>query len=148
MKDTSKVVNLAEIRSKRNDSERRQVKRHFLHEILQFFCVPGGGTMCPVEVLEGSETGCSFRVPHEKAGQIVGAESPAFRIYLSRDSFILVGFRIVKAVDMTENGRKYMRFGCEIDRTYSSYPAYQQLLRFVDSYSELSVKETRQASGA
>lgn len=138
-----KIIRLSDVRSRKRDSERREVERYFLREMIQAFCAfdsPGEPSrLFPIELLEASETGFSFRVPYEMQDKLPGDSK--LRIYFSRDTYLYIGFAIENSAPMVDQGRKFMRYGCSVDQTFSSYPAYQQLIRFVGAYIEMSKRD-------
>jgi hypothetical protein len=40
-----------------------------------------------------------------------------------------------------ENGARYTRFGCAIDKSRTNHVAYQQFVRFLKSYAEFAQKD-------
>ncbi|MCM2324735.1 MAG: hypothetical protein NDJ90_15860 [Oligoflexia bacterium] len=99
--------------------------------------------MCPIEFIDVSETGCSFQVPFDpdRPWPTEAKEIP-IRIYFSQDTFLEIRVKIQNANPSIENNRRYVRFGCSIDQSVSSYQAYLQFVKFLRMYAEHSHKDT------
>ena len=143
---TKKVVQLSDVRAQKTDQERRKIERYFLKDVFQMFCVLNE-KLSPIELIEAGEGGFSFRVPFHPEQKILTVEQElAIRVYLSRDTFLPLGIKIMSAIALAEEGQKYMRYGCSLDSAFSSYPAYQQLMKFIEAYSITCRKDKEKSS--
>jgi hypothetical protein len=136
------VVDFNEARAQKLEEKRRKTERIFFKQLLGVYSVVGTHTMCPIELVDVSEDGCSFQIPFnpEKPWPKDLAEIP-IRVYFSQDSYLEVIVQIQNARPSIENGTRYTRFGCTVDKTIAAYPAYQQFVRFLKLYSEHSHKD-------
>jgi hypothetical protein len=140
------VIHMSDARARRSKENRRKFERFFLRDMMQFFCVVDSQVL-PIELLDVSEAGCSFRVPLEKKLEGVQEGGPlSIRIYLSRDTYLLLGLQVSSIVPMTENGRTFKRYGCSLDQSFGSYQAYQQMIHFIDTYSRVCSREREKNS--
>lgn len=135
------VINLSKVRESRRTDERRRVRRTMLKDFVQtFFTHHQGDKLFPVELIDASAEGCSFKVRYdadmETNDRFQGPLS--LRLYLSRDTYIVVGVDVINSTPLVEDGGKYVRFGCRVDRSFSSYTAYRQLLQFIDALGAVS----------
>jgi hypothetical protein len=58
------------------------------------------------------------------------------RLYFSQDSYLEIFVQIQNSRPAIENHNRYLRLGCSIDRTVSSFPAYQAFVRFLKQFAE------------
>ncbi|MCM2279701.1 MAG: PilZ domain-containing protein [Oligoflexia bacterium] len=145
----TRIVSLTEARAKRVAKERRDFERFFLGEMTQVFCVTETGDLFPIEIVELSQAGCSFRVPFESADKVNLDNTGRFvqlRFYMSRDTYLPVAVKVTNTNPMLEQGFKYVRFGCGVEKELSSYQAYRQLVLFMDAFAKASRRESRKAA--
>ncbi len=141
------VVDFGEARAQRLDEKRRKTERIFFQHLLGVYSVTGNAQMRPIELIEVSEDGCSFQVPFDaaKPWPADSRELP-IRLYFSQDTYIPVMLNVVNSRPSIENGTRYVRYGCTVDKSMSSYPAYQQFVKFLALYSEHAHKDKGEVS--
>jgi hypothetical protein len=144
---TQQVVDFGEVRAQKLDQKRRKTERIFFKHLLSVYCVVGASKMRPVEFLEVSEEGCSFQVPFDSNNPwpVDDGELP-IRMYFSQDTYIPVRLSIQHSRPMIENGQRYVRFGCTVDKTASAYPSYVAFVNFLKMYSEHAMKDKGEVS--
>ncbi len=139
---TKQVVDFSEARAQKLDEKRRKTERIFFKHLMGVYCVTGSTQMRPIELIEVSEEGCSFQVPFDAKNPWPSDDGEIpLRLYFSQDTYILVHVRIKNAGACIDNGSRYMRYGCVVNDAMSSYPAYQQFVRFLKTYSEHAHKD-------
>jgi hypothetical protein len=138
------VVDFGEARAQKLDEKRRKTERIFFQKLLSVYTVVDQGKMLPIDMIEVSEEGCSFQVPFDPnhPWPKTALENIAIRLYFSQDTYIPVHLKIQNSRPYIENGARFVRFGCSVDQTLSSYPAYQQFVRFLKMYSEHAHKDS------
>jgi hypothetical protein len=137
------VIDFTEMRAQKMEEKRRKTERIFFKHLLSVYSVVGDGKqMAPVEIIDISEDGCSFQVPFnpDKPWPTTSTEIP-LRLYFSQDTYLEIIAKVVNSKPSIENGARYTRYGCQIDKTISSYAAYQQFVKFMKLYSEHSHKD-------
>ena len=136
------VVDFNEARAQKLEEKRRKTERIFFKNLLSVYTVMSGSAMCPIEVIDVSEQGCSFQVPFnpDKPWPTSMDEIP-IRLYFSQDTYLEVLTKIENSRPCIENGSRYTRYGCSIDQTMTAYPAYQGFVRFLKQYSEHAHKD-------
>lgn len=139
-----KLVDFNEIRAQKIDEKRRKTERIFFKHLLGVYCVTGSSQMRPIELIDISEDGCSFQVPFDGNRPWPNdlAQEIPIRMYFSQDTYLLVHFRIENSRPCIDNGSRYIRYGCSVDKELTNYPAYQQFVRFLKLYSEHAHKDT------
>lgn len=131
------VVDFNEARAQKMDEKRRKTERIFFQHLLGVYSVTGNSQMRPIELIEVSEDGCSFQVPFDSAKPWPNdSKEIPLRLYFSQDTYLSIAVKIENSRPAIDNGARYMRYGCSLDKTISSYPAYQQFVRFLKLYSE------------
>ena len=139
------VVDFNEARAQKMDEKRRQTERIFFKQMLGVYCVTeeqNGSQLRSIEPIDVSEEGLSFQVPHEsKNPWPKDAENLSLRLYFSQDTYLPIRLKIVNSRAYIENGTRYVRYGCAIDSTAASYPAYRNLVGFMKAYAEHARKD-------
>lgn len=146
------IVDFISVRAQRSMDNRRTFERFFMQHLVDVYCeINGSKEMLPVEMVEVSETGCSFRVraekteilPRDTTGKILPIQ---LRLYFSKDSYLRIGMTVVNATrDIAASGRT-MRFGCRVDETFASTEAYRQFARFMQLFANHAARDTKHAS--
>jgi hypothetical protein len=148
----SKVIDLSTIRAQRNNDNRRTVERFFLQHMIDAYCEVGGGhQQLPIEIVEVSENGCSFRISPDKAKTLPrdgkGAIAPiAARLYFSRDSYLRIGLHVVNSTPEITSGGNTLRFGCRVDEAFASTEAYRQFVLFMEQFAKHCSRDSKQVS--
>jgi hypothetical protein len=141
---TKRVIDFNEVRAQKLEEKRRKTERVFFKSLLSVYSLVGDTKMLPIELIDVSEEGLSFQIPHDpenKWPKDADEEIP-LRLYFSQDTFLEIRAKIQNSRPSIESNARYTRFGCSIDQKTASYPAYQQFVRFMKSYAEQSKKDT------
>ena len=141
--DESQVIDFSEARAQRMDEKRRKTERIFFKHLMGIYCVSESTELKQVEVMDVSEDGMSFQIPFTAQDPWPrNATEIPIRLYFSQDTYLPIVLNIQNSRPYIENGVKYLRFGCAIDKTISSYEAYAQFVRFLGAYSQHAHKDT------
>jgi hypothetical protein len=142
MSTRDQVVDFTEARAHAMEEKRRKTERIFFKHLLSVYCVTGSDQMRPIELIDVSEDGCSFLVPFnaERPWPASSGELP-IRFYFSQDTYLVVNMKIVNSRPCIDQGARFVRYGCAVDKDMSSYPAYQQFVKFLRLYSEHAHKD-------
>lgn len=148
----SKVIDFSSARAQRNLDNRRHFERFFLQHMIDVHLETEGNQKTPIEIVEVSETGCSFRLSTEKAKTLprdtAGELLPLHvRFYFSRESYLRVGFFAVNSTRDIGAGGNSVRFGCKVDESFASTEAYRQFARFMEQLAKHALRDARQVSG-
>jgi hypothetical protein len=124
------------------DEKRRKAERIFFKHLLSVYCVTGNDQMKQIEIIEVSEDGCSFQVPYDPRNPWpTTATDLPIRLYFSQDTYIPILLNVHNSKPSIDDGVRYVRFGCSVDKAMSSYPAYEQFVKFLKAYSEHAHKD-------
>jgi hypothetical protein len=136
------VVDFHQIREKKLEEKRRNTERIFFKNLLSVYSVTGHSQMRPIELIDVSEEGCSFQIPHDPENLWPkNASALPVRMYFSQDTYLEIFVTIQHSRDSIESNMRFVRFGCTVDKGTQSYPAYQQFVRFLKLYSEHAHKD-------
>lgn len=134
---SKQVVDFNEARAQKLDAKRRATERIFFKQLLGVYSITANEQMRPIELIEVSEDGCSFQVAFDPTRPWPkNLENLPVRLYFSQDTYLPIHLKIQNSRSCIEEGTSYIRFGCTVDKSLSSYPAYQQFVRFLKLYSE------------
>jgi hypothetical protein len=139
-----RVVDFNEVREQRLAEKKRQNERILFKNLLSVYTMVGQSEMLPVELVDVSEDGCSFHIPFDPENRKIwpnDIQEFPLRLYFSQDTFLEVIAKIHYSRSAIENNQRYTRYGCSIDTTVKSYPAYQAFVRFLKFYSEHAHKD-------
>jgi len=131
------VVNFNEAREERLNEKRRKTERIFFKQLLGIYSVSSGENMKPIEFVDISEDGCSFQVAFNPTNQwsVAIDDDLLLRMYFSHESYLPVQVKIRNSRSVITDGVRYTRYGCNIDKSFSSYEAFKQFVKFLKVYS-------------
>lgn len=134
-----RVVDFQEIREKKLEEKRRKNERVFFKNMLGIYSVMENEKIRPIEIIDLSEDGLSFQVPFSPEDPWPkDLKSVPIRFYFSQDSYLPLVLEIKNSRPCISEGSRYIRYGCKIDQTVSTFEAFQQFVRFLKLYSEHS----------
>jgi hypothetical protein len=132
----NRVVDFNEAREKRLEQKRRRTERILFRNLVSVYSITENSKPFPVDLIEVSEAGCSFQVLADAptSGLVKRDEIP-LRIYFSQDTYLEIFVKIMNSRPSIEKNRRYVRYGCEIDKNVKSYAAYQLFVQFLKQYA-------------
>jgi hypothetical protein len=131
------VIDFTEVRAQKLEEKRRKTERIFFKHLLSVYSVVGDSNMCPIELIDVSEDGCSFQVPYDPTRPWpADSKDVPLRLYFSQDTYLEIRCRIQNSRPSIENNTRYVRYGCAIDTSTAAHAAYSQFVRFLRAYSE------------
>ncbi len=136
--NTGDVVDFNRVREKKLEEKRQNAERIFFKQILGVYCVVAGQKVHEVAIVDVSSDGISFRVPfNERNPWPTDLDKDLqLRLYFTQDTYLPVIARIQNTAQLIDEGVRYHRYGCSIDKTVSSYPAYRSFVDFLKMYAE------------
>jgi hypothetical protein len=142
------VIDIQQVREKRTREKKRRAERIFFKNLLSVYSVTDSQKLIPIELIEVSEDGCSFQVEHQSENPWPKqSDEIPIRFYFSSDTYLEVAVKIANSSPSIDQSVRMVRFGCLIDQSLRSYPAYQQFVRFLRMYAEHSCQEVGSQSG-
>lgn len=138
----TKVIDFVKKRSENVEQKRRQFERMVFQNFLGAYSVlDDKGSIFPITLVDISQDGCSFQVPWRpgKDSKIQRDTEFVMRMYFTKGSYIpvVVNVRHGKEVIM-DDGMTYMQYGCEFDKSHSSFEAMQSFIDFMDKFAKHS----------
>ena len=144
-----KILDFTAAKEHRTEENRRSVERYFMQHLVDVFCEIDGKEPLPIELVEISESGCSFRLVTEKVKILPKNSKGEFlpittRVYFSKQSYLKVGFNIISSTADIGGGVQMTRFGCKVDEAFASSAVYSQFARFMESFAAHCCRDTKQ----
>jgi len=138
----SGVVDFNEAREQKLQEKRRKTERIFFKQLISVYSVVSDTKMLAIDIIDLSEDGCSFQIPYDPESRWPrDMKDIPIRLYFSQDTYLEIRARIQNSSPCIDRNTRYTRFGCSVDTTLKSYPAYQQFVRFLKQYSEHAHKD-------
>jgi hypothetical protein len=140
---SGELVDFGKAREQKIEDKRRKTERVFFRNLLGVYCVTAPDAMAGVELVDVSEDGVAFQVRFDAKNPWPRdmAELP-LRLYFTEESYLEIGVRIQNSRQTIEAGTRMVRYGCTVDKEWSSYEAYLQFVRFLKSYAEHNHRDT------
>lgn len=140
---TVQVIDFNRARAERLEEKRQSTQRIFFSQILGIYCVLGDERMKPIEIVDVSEDGIAFRVPFNASNPWPREKGPIpVRFYFSSESYLPVIVTVVNSRPVIDQGTRYIRYGCSVDKTVTSYEAFRQFVCFLREYSVHAHQDT------
>ena len=141
-REEHEVVDFNAAREQRLEEKRRRTERIFFKNVLGIYCVTENDNARQLEFVDMSEDGCAFQIPFDANDPWPRdmTEIPV-RIYMSQDTYIPLYLNVKNSRSCIDDGERYVRFGCEVDKTVSSYSAYLSFVSFLTAYSTHAHKD-------
>ncbi|MBL7715614.1 MAG: PilZ domain-containing protein [Bdellovibrionales bacterium] len=141
------VIDFNEARATKMEEKRRKTERIFFKQMLGVYSVLANDKIKPIEIIDISEDGLSFQVPFDTKNPWPADLSDLnLRLYFSQDTYLPVVVKIQNSRAGIDQGVRIVRYGCAIDKTLTSYTAFQQFVRFLKTYSEHAHKDMGEVS--
>lgn len=141
-----RVVDFKQAREQRLQEKRRKAERIFFKHLLGVYTVTGD-QMRPIELLDISEDGCSFQVPFDpRKPWPADTNDIPLRLYFSQDTYLPIVVKVENSNPLIDGGVRYVRYGCSVDKSTSSFEAFQQFVRFLKLYAEHAHKDAGNAT--
>ncbi len=133
------IVDFNLAREQRLAEKRKNTERIFFKNLVSVYTVMGKGEIFPIELIDVSEDGCSFQIPLDVENDLVpkiNSSDLPIRLYFSQDTYLEIRVQVQNSRQSIDSQGRYIRYGCLVDKTLKSYPAFQQFVRFLSLYSE------------
>lgn len=138
----TEIIDFKSAQQEKLEEKRRKNQRIIFKNMLGVYGVTGDEKLKSIELLDLSDTGISFRVPF-KADNLWPTDSSelTIRLYFTQDTYIPLRVKIQNSKSMIEDGIKYTRYGCLIEKSSSSFEAYKKFVEFMKAYSTESYSD-------
>lgn len=139
----TQIVDFEAVRNKKLTEKRRKNERIFFHRMMTVYAQENNGSLREIQIVDVSEDGMSFQIPYD-ANDIwpQNLDEIAVRLYYSNDTYLPLVIRVQNSRPMIDEGMRYVRFGCSVDQTTTSFQVFLQFVRFLKLYSEAAHKDT------
>ncbi len=138
----TKILDFSTKRKEVVEQKRRSFERVLFQNFLGVYSViDTAGGIFPITLVDISPEGCLIQVPlqfRKEESPAAGTEVP-LRLYFTKQSYISAVVKIKHATEYTDDsGQTFMRYGCEFDKTASSFEALKSFIDFVYKFAEHS----------
>lgn len=132
-----RVVDFNEARAQKLEEKRRKNERILFKNMLGMYCVTEDDKIRAIDLIDVSETGLSFQIPFDPEKPWPrDAKDVGLRLYFTQDTYLPIRVQILNSRAVIDQGVRYVRYGCSLDSSLSSFAAFAQFVGFVKSYSE------------
>jgi hypothetical protein len=137
-----KLLDFVSKRKENIEEKRRNFERIMFRNFLGAYTVlDNGDAVYPVDLVDISYDGCLFQIPWNVKNDSkypVDTEI-TFRMYFTRDSYIPVVAKVKYGKEhVGKDNLTYMHYGCEFDRSMTSFDALQSFIDFLYKFAEHS----------
>jgi hypothetical protein len=141
------IIDFNKAREQKLEEKRRKTERIFFESLLTAYSVGANSKMHPIEIIDVSEEGCSFQIPFDPTDVwLTSASELPIRLYFSRETYLEIYVQIQNSRQSIEKSGRFVRYGCKVDQTTKSFPAFQLFVRFLKLYAEQAHRDLGQAS--
>lgn len=139
-RSNEKIVDLIDYRKNKSEERRREYERVLFNRILGVYSFAEKTGLHHVEVMDISFSGIKFR--EEKPTHPLRAEDKvALRFYFTPSSYLRLVVEVKRVKPFKDEDREGLEYGCELDRNTKSYDVIQQLINFMQKYSETACQD-------
>jgi hypothetical protein len=137
-----KVLDFNKKKAETIEMKRRAFNRIVFSNFLGAYSViEDSGSIYPVTLVDIAGDGCAFQVPWnpKKDSKLPQDHEICMRMYFTKGSYIpvIMNVRHTKEV-MGDDGMMYLQYGCEFDKTVSTFEAMQSFIDFLYKFAEHS----------
>jgi hypothetical protein len=137
-----KVLDFNKKKAETIEQKRRAFNRIVFQNFLGAYSViDDNGSIYPVTLIDIAGDGCSFQVPWnpKKDTQLSKDFEIVMRMYFTNASYIPVIMNVRHGKEIVaSDGTLHMQYGCEYDKSASSFEAMQSFIDFLYKFSEHS----------
>ena len=144
MSSDDNVLSFSEKREENIERKRRNFERILFNNFLGAYSViDQAGVVFPIEMLDISQDGMSFRVPRGAVGSSFRKnEELTLRMYFTKNSFIPVVSNIMWSKDVKgDDGEIYLEYGVQFDKSIPTFEALKPFIEFLYKFAELSTED-------
>lgn len=144
MADDNNILSFNEKREENIERKRRNFERILFNNFLGAYSViDQAGVVFPIEMLDISQDGMSFRVPRGAIGSSFKKEDElTLRMYFTKNTFIPVVTNIKWMKDTKgDDGEFYLEYGVKFDKSVPTFEALRPFIDFLYKFAELSTED-------
>ena len=136
------IIDFKSAQSEKLEEKRRKNQRIMFKSMIGVFGVGENDKLIAIDLIDLSETGVSFRVPfHAEKPWPTESSNLSIRLYFTQDTYIPVRLKVQNSKSMIDEGVRYTRYGCTVDKTISSYQSFLKFVEFMKAYSTESYQD-------
>ncbi|MCM0604902.1 MAG: PilZ domain-containing protein [Xanthomonadaceae bacterium] len=138
----SEIIDFKSAQQEKLEEKRRKNQRIIFKNMMGVYGITGDKKLNAIELLDLSDNGISFRIPFnvEKLWPTDSSDI-TIRLYFTQDTYIPLRVKIQNSKSMIEEGIKYTRYGCVVEKSGSSFETYKKFVEFTKAYSTESYQD-------
>ncbi|TDJ07563.1 MAG: hypothetical protein E2O68_03410 [Deltaproteobacteria bacterium] len=141
----AKILDFQKKRAEVIEEKRQGLERLMFKNVLGAYAVmEENGDIFPITLNDISYDGLSFEIPYNKraAEKFSQGTEIKLRMYFSKHSFIPVFINIRHSTEILGfNRAKFVRYGCEFDKSLTSFKAMESFIDFMYQFAEFSTHD-------
>ena len=144
MSEENKILSFNDKRVENIERKRRDFERILFNNLLGAYSViDQAGVIFPIEMIDISYDGMSFRVPRGAIGSTFKKEDEVtLRMYFTKDTYVPVLTNIKWSKDSRgEDGEIYLEYGVKVDQSVPTFGAVKPFIEFLYKFAELSTED-------
>ena len=139
---TGKILDFKARKEGLIEKKRRSFERLVFQNFLGAYSViKEGHTIYPITLVDISQNGALFQIPWSKGAkkQFEQDSEITVRMYFSDKNYIPVVVKIKYGREYRDpNGSYFMRYGCEFDKSLTTFKAMEAFINFMYKFAEYS----------
>lgn len=139
---SDKILDFTKKREENIEHKRRAFERIVFNNFLgAYTTMDEDGGIYPIDLVDVSQDGCMIQIPwNERTDKkFREGDEKNFRMYFTKNSYVPVFVKIRYSQSYIENGKSFMRYGCEFDKSVPSFGALKSFIDFMSQFAEHSV---------
>jgi hypothetical protein len=140
-KNDTNLIQLGARRKEKQDDLKREYERFLFNKILGCYSVIQKHGMKPIELVDISKSGMSFKVSAAESLFMLNEELD-IRLYFSHKNYIDTKVKIIRSTRVASVPTQEWQYGCEFDKSLQSYTALEKFVDFIEAFSA-NAKEDR-----
>jgi hypothetical protein len=134
------VLNIDNFRSEKIKLKKRKTQRLFFEDLLTCYLVSPSKKLTPIAIIEASEEGFSFSPLTD-----IKLQDSHFSVrwYLSNTIYFETQAKIIHAHETITHQKSELKYGCQVDQKHYCHPTYVNLIKLVQSLSEISQEDRK-----
>ena len=139
---SDKVLDFVGKRNENIEQKRRNFERILFKNFLGAYTVlDDNGTNYKIQLVDISREGCLFQIPYDPTRQTAFEDGHEIkmRMYFTEASYVPVICKVKRFQEYIDaEGLLYARYGCEFDKSISSFEAVESFIEFLYKFAEHS----------
>ena len=135
MSDKDNLISLSDKVKQKQDDLRREYERFLFNKVLGCYSVVEKLGLKPIDVVDISKAGASFRLS-EKEGSFGVGEELDLRFYFSNKNYVTCPVKVTRVQKSQNAFGAEFQYGCVFETETKAYAVIQKFVDFIEAFSE------------